>query len=214
MNNTERKPMLWTRREAILRASAALGGTALVGQTLMLAGCEREPAVIDESPTNAGIGEFSSADIELLAEIAETILPETSTPGARAAGVGPFIALMVTDAYSPDEQQTFREGLATIDDVSRQVHGSDFINLATEHRLDIAQRLDREQYDASQSGVAGPRHYFRMFKELTVLGFFTSELAYNEVLEYEETPGRYDGNRDLEPGGKIFAGHGSNIYTT
>lgn len=214
MNNTERKPMLWTRREAILRASAALGGTALVGQTLMLAGCEREPAVIDESPTNAGIGEFSSAEIELLAEIAETILPETSTPGARAAGVGPFIALMVTDAYSPDEQQTFREGLATIDDVSRQVHGSDFMSLATEHRLDIAQRLDREQYDASQSGVAGPRHYFRMFKELTVLGFFTSELAYNEVLEYEETPGRYDGNRDLEPGGKIFAGHGSNIYTT
>ena len=214
MNNTERKPMLWTRREAILRASAALGGTALVGQTLMLAGCEREQAVVGESQANAGIGEFSSADIELLAEIAETILPETSTPGARAAGVGPFIALMVTDAYSPDEQQTFREGLATIDDVSRQVHGSDFINLATEHRLDIAQRLDREQYDASQSGVAGPRHYFRMFKELTVLGFFTSELAYNEVLEYEETPGRYDGNRDLEPGGKIFAGHGSNIYTT
>ena len=214
MNDTERKPMLWTRREAIFRASAALGGVALVGQTLMLAGCESEPGAIDESSESAGIGEFSSAEIDLLAEIAETILPETSTPGAKAAGVGAFIALMVTDAYSPDEQRVFRDGLATIDDVSQQAHGSGFMGLPAEQRLDIAERLDREQYDAAQSGGDGPRHYFRMLKELTVLGFFTSELAYNEVLEYEETPGRYDGNRDLEDGGKIFAGHGSNIYTT
>ncbi len=200
------------------------GGTALVGQSLMLAGCEREQAPVDEPTADAPtpdapaagetIGAFDSADIELLAEIAETILPETDTPGAKAAGVGPFIALMVTDTYSPSEQQIFMEGLAALELESQQANGSGFTGLSSEQRLEIAQRLDREQYDATQNDSDAPPHYFRMLKELTVLGFFTSEVAYQDVLEYVETPGRYDGNRDLTPDVRMFAGHGASIYNT
>ena len=46
-----------------------------------------------------GTGAFAAADVALLDEIAETILPETSTPGAKAAKVGAFMALMVSEAY-------------------------------------------------------------------------------------------------------------------
>ena len=82
--------VLISRREAILRVSAMLGGVALVGQSAMLAGCDA-PA---KRPGAGVVNDlFSQGDIELLDEIAETILPETSTPGAKAAGVGPFIAL-------------------------------------------------------------------------------------------------------------------------
>ncbi len=215
MNEKTPKPVLWTRREAILKASAMLGGTALVGQTMMLAGCEREQAAIVEPATeDESIGAFDSAAIELLAEIAETILPETDTPGAKAAGVGPFIALMVTDTYAPSEQQIFMEGLSAIEAESQQAHNNSFVDLSPEQRLAIAERLDREQYEARQSDSDAPPHYFRMLKELTVLGFFTSEAAYRDVLEYVETPGRYDGNRDLTPDVRMFAGHGSSIYNT
>lgn len=208
MTDKKTEPLLWTRREAILKTSAAFGGATLIGQALMLAGCERDTA---EAPATKESRDelFSDTDVALLDEIAETIFPETDTPGAKAAGVGPFIALMVTDAYSPEDQDVFKEGLATIDRECQQAHGKNFVELSSAERLGIAERLDREQFDAGE--VA---HYFRMLKELTVLGFFTSETAYNEILEYVETPGRYDGCRDLGPDVRIHAGHGSSPLRT
>ena len=100
---------LVTRREAIRRVGALLGGAALVGQSAWLAGCEAGNAA---RPRNQAL--FSSADVALLDEIAETILPETRTPGAKAAGVGAFMALMVADTYDPREQRLFSAGLKSV----------------------------------------------------------------------------------------------------
>ena len=108
MNDDKRQPALWTRRDVIARVSAMLGGATLVGQAAMLAACSDEEPAAPAGPTT---GLFTAEDIELLDDIAETILPETETPGARAAGVGAFIAVMVNDAYSPDEQDIFMAGL-------------------------------------------------------------------------------------------------------
>ena len=85
---------------------------------------------------------------------------------------------------------------------------------SAEQRLGIARQLDREQFEATQAGNDEPPHYFRMLKELTVLGYFTSEVGYRDVLEYVETPGRYDGYRDFGPDVRMFAGHSSSIYNT
>ena len=202
-------PVLLTRRETILKVSAMLGGTALVGQSLMLAGCERQEAAAPAPTAEEPPGLFSAAELELLDEMAETIFPETDTPGAKAAGVGPFIALMVTDTYSPDEQDVFREGLASIDREAEQDYGKQFVELSPSERLAIAERLDREQFDAGES-----IHYFRMIKELAMLGFFTSQTAYDEILDYAETPGRYNGCRELGPDVRMHAGHGSSPYNT
>src|SRR5690606_16100076 len=99
---------LLTRREALRRVSALLGGAALVGQSAWLTGC----ATAGQRPPREL---FSAADVALLDEIAETILPETKTPGAKAAKVGEFIALMVRDTYDPREQRLFLEGLETLE---------------------------------------------------------------------------------------------------
>ncbi|MDX1482601.1 MAG: gluconate 2-dehydrogenase subunit 3 family protein [Woeseiaceae bacterium] len=211
MTDESTRTALWTRREAIRRASALLGGMTLVGQAAMLAGCDesRPPAANGEPATDRGL--FSDADVELLTEVAETILPATDTPGAKAAGVGPFIALMVTDCYSPDEQATFRDGLATIDELCRETYGQNFVALGPDEQLSVAERLDREQFESMQRGGNGMRHYFRMLKELTVLGYFTSEVAYSEVLDYAETPGRYEPCRELGPDVRMLADHGSSV---
>src|SRR5213593_1550297 len=95
------------RREAIRRVTALLGGVALVGGSSLVAACERAQRGVGAA--GAGAGTFSAQDIALLDEVAETILPETKTPGAKAAQVGPFMALMVTDTYDEGDQAIFRD---------------------------------------------------------------------------------------------------------
>jgi hypothetical protein len=91
---------LLTRREALRRASPLLGGAALIGESAWPAG-NAGAAPESSSPL------FSANEIALLGEIADTILPATSTPGAKATGVGSFIAVMVADVYDAGQQKTF-----------------------------------------------------------------------------------------------------------
>ena len=193
------RPETITRREAIARVSAMLGGVALVGQSAMFAGCEGE---------RSSVAAFSAADIALLDEVAETILPETSTPGAKAAGVGPFIAMMVMDTYDDREQEVFRRGLDTLDVECRNMHGVVFMSATPEQRLALLEKLDVEQL--TFMGTANkdePAHYFRMVKELALLGYFTSEIGYTRAMRYIETPGRFDSCTPHAPGEKTWAVH-------
>ena len=209
MSSKRIPPELVTRREAILRVSAMLGGVALVGQGAMLAGCTPAPQRV-EPPADDAL--FSDEEIALLDEIAETILPETGTPGAKAAGVGPFMALMVTDCYFPDEQQIFKDGMRAIDQLSSDAYDTLFLSATPAQRLALLERLDAEQLAWSRShpgnpGDDAPPHYFRMMKELALLGYFTSEIGYTRAMRYAETPGRFDPCVPLEPGGKLWAPH-------
>ncbi len=203
-------PELISRREAILRVSAMLGGAALVGEAAMLAGCDKAPeTAAPAAAVRKAAGElFSAADIEYLAEIADTILPETGTPGAKAAGVGPFIALMVKDTYYPADQDIFTQGLATLNDACLEECGAAFMDAAPEKRLSLLERIDREQHEYMESRAEdAPVHYFRMLKELTLLGYFTSEIGYTQAMRYAETPGRYDPCAPYAEGEKAWAEH-------
>jgi len=96
-----------TRRDAVQRVVALMGGLALAGGE-QLEAFSFDAAAYDQAMAE-GVGAFTAADVALLDEIAETILPETTTPGAKAARTGAFMALMVTDAYSDANQQVFRD---------------------------------------------------------------------------------------------------------
>ncbi len=82
MATTPSSADLLTRREALRRVSVLLGGAALIGESVWLAA--------DAAPSADSKSLFSAGEIALLDEIADTILPTTSTPGAKAAGVGSF----------------------------------------------------------------------------------------------------------------------------
>ena len=193
-------PEVLTRREAIRRVSTLFGGAALVGQSAMLASCA--------APQEAENGLFSASEIALLDEIAETILPETDTPGAKAAGVGAFMALMVADSYYERDQAIFREGLAAIDTASRETSGAGFASATAPDRQALLEALDAEQHEYMQDkSPEEPAHFFRMMKELALLGYFTSEIGYMQAMRYVETPGRFDPCASLAPGEKIWANH-------
>jgi hypothetical protein len=194
------KDDLVTRREAIRRVSALLGGVALVGQSAWLAGCAAGARGVTEL--------FSATDVVLLGEIADTILPETSTPGAKAAGVGPFIALMVADAYGPDEQRLFVDGLAALERESVAQNRRGFMASSQAQRVALLERLDREAIEYMRRPGAGDHpHYFRLIKELTLLGYFTSEIGYTQAQRYVETPGRFEPCVTYTAGDKAWAPH-------
>lgn len=208
-----------TRRDVIQRVSAMLGGVALAGGDSLAA------FTVDESTrTQAlaqGVGAFAPEQIALLDEIAETILPATSTPGAKAAKTGAFIAVMVTDTYTKPQQLVFERGLRQIDEVTIRDHGVNFMAATPAQRLAVVQALDREQKEMMDARLAppvsraplvavsndGPAHYFRMIKELTLLGFFTSEPGMTKALRYIEAPGRYDPCAPYQPGDKAWGAH-------
>lgn len=203
MSSDPNGPDLITRREAILRVSTMLGGVALIGQSAMLAGCAEQPA--EKAAANSL---FAQSEIDLLDDIADTILPETSTPGARAAGVGPFIALMVTDSYYEDDQQIFRDGLQSLQAQSVEMHGAEFPAATPAQRLALLKKLDAEQFAYMQTREDdAPAHYFRMLKELSLLGYFTSEIGCTQATRYRETPGRFDPCVPYAPGERSWADH-------
>ena len=169
-----------------------------------------------------GAGAFTAADVALLDEIAETILPETSTPGAKAAKTGAFMALMVTDGYDERDAQVFRDGMRQLDEACRQAHGVAFMQASPAQRLALLEALDREQKTVmedrapkrrvARAGGRGrratsPRTTSGMMKELALLGYFTSEIGYTRAMRYIESPGRFDPSAPHAPGDKSWAGH-------
>jgi hypothetical protein len=229
---------LITRREAIVRVTALLGGVALVGGSALLTGCRAESAK-QATTTTGGDADFSADDIAYLDEIADTILPTTSTPGAKAAKTGAFMAVMVHDSYYPNDQKIFRDGMKKIDAATQKAYNVSFVKATPEQRLAILTPLDKEQHDQSQAQEDAQRkkalakltderkesapgtdvgtatavqentgtHYFRMMKELALLGYFTSEIGCTQAQRYAETPGRYDPCAPYKPGDKAWAGH-------
>jgi hypothetical protein len=230
-----------------VRRVGLLGGVAFVGGNRLLAAAENASRSVEGS-----VGEFTAADIAFLDEIAETILPETKTPGAKAAKTGAFMALMVTDSYWPAEQKIFREGMHKVDEAMRKAKNVSFMQATPAQRLALLTTLDREQVrvmdarDAAERREKGlaprpvgaraakadqnlpddpnenlpvvgisaagevpkrPAHYFRMMKELALLGYFTSEIGYTKVMRYAEVPGRFDPCLPYAPGEPAWADH-------
>jgi hypothetical protein len=145
------------RREALKRVGVMLGGVALVGGTSLLTACEKAGTPARDSAAATGAGTFTTQDIALLDEVAETILPQTKTPGAKAAKTGAFMALMVTDSYSPSDQRIFRDGMKKLDEATQQAHKVGFMAATPEQRLAVLTQLDREQKRAMDARDAAVR---------------------------------------------------------
>jgi hypothetical protein len=189
------------RREAIRRVTALLGGVALIGGSGLLEASERlQPRA---AVTRRGVGRFTRQDVALLDEVADTILPETKTPGAKAVQTGAFMALMVTDTYTERDQAVFRDGM-------QKLNAASFMTLPPAQRLAVLEPLDREQkayMDARGERKDTPPHFFRMMKELALLGYFTSEIGCTQAQRYVEAPGSFDPCVPYTPGERAWAGH-------
>lgn len=191
---------MMNRRDAIKAVSVIMGGT-VVGANAFLTGCSVEK----EKPVNEL---FTESDVALMDQIGETIIPTTDTPGAKAVGIGGFMAMMVLDCYEEKDQKVFTDGLTQFKTDFDEKYGGDFKKAAINERTAFLNELDKKQREhaqASDKNSEVPPHYFKMMKELTLLGYFTSEIGCTQARRYVETPGRYEGCIDYKKGDKVWA---------
>ena len=186
------------RREAISRVSLLLGGTIVGANIFLGGGCNTSTKECESL--------FTEADISFLNEVGEVILPETQTPGAKAADVGSFMAIMVTDCYEVKDQKLFTDGITKLDNACKKMNGKNFLECNAAERSKICIALDQEQkiYIAEKKPEA-PSHYFRMIKELTLLGYFTSEAGCTKGLRHEAIPGKYVGDIPYKKGDRAWS---------
>jgi len=187
---------------------ALVMGGALTAPTMIafLDGCKTKDAATGAQFT------FDPDQLNLVSEVAEVIIPKTDTPGAKEAKVGEFVQKMLKDCYYEKDQKSFMAGLSKLED-------KDFMKATPEERITLLTAAEQESIDElkrigderTKAKEAGKEFdepgvpFFRLMKELTLLGYFTSEPGATQALEYMAVPGRYDGCIDLKPGQKAWA---------
>lgn len=220
---------LVTRRAALRRVAWLLGG-ALTAPTVagVLAGCGGEGgggAAAARGGAAYQLRALTPEQGETVALVAEHILPETSTPGARAARVHEFVDRMLADFYSAEDRARFVAGLARLDARARRRHGRAFAACAGAEQYALVDALDAQAFGEAGAGGAGrlagggsengppaapsearsgveghsyteaagapsgaaedrpdpldvgPHAFFRTMKELTLVGYYTSEVG-------------------------------------
>ena len=139
---------------------------------------------------------------ETVIVVSELIVPETDTPGAKAAKVNEFVDVMLTDWFSEDERTSFERGLAGLD-----MNGSDaqrFVDLDEAAQVAALSKLEEEALELQNPRlqIGGPvvasdspaeQHFFAVMKWLTLYGYFTSKVGMEQELQHEVFPGSYDG---------------------
>ena len=136
--------------------------------------------------------------------MAELILPQTDTPGAKAVRVNEFIDRIVADWYSDQDRVRFLAGLATVDARTQGLFQKDFVDASPPQQSEILRALGEEMAQSTETLANAPRGYrgadpepednfYFMFRQLTLTGYFTSEAGFTEQLHEEIIPGRFDG---------------------
>lgn len=174
-----------TRREAVARVAQLLGG-ALAAPTVagVLAGCGASP---DSATTGWKPRTLSREQSEVVLIMGEIILPETDTPGARAARVDRFIDAMLSDYYADADRRRFLAGLERVEARARSAFGARFGALPAERQLELVRALNRQAFlptvgEAWHPEDTGPGSFFRTLKELVVVGYYTSEMGATKEL--------------------------------
>jgi len=164
------------RRDALIQTAALLGGT-ITGAQVFLSGC---------TPRKEQAAGMLEVNVDFLNRVAETILPATEdSGGAKAARVGNFMKTIVTDCYSREEAETFWSGIEAIDREAEERYADAFMKLDADQQFGLIHALDLQARNTEG-------HYFRMMKELTIWGYFSSEIGCTEALRFNPTPGRYE----------------------
>ncbi len=176
------------RREVIRNVALMLGGAFSAPTLMAMDNWE------NSSKTNLNINSFSLSESQqkIVAEIAELIIPKTDTVGAKDVGVPAFIEMMLRDCYKTPEHQSFLDGLASMERVK-------FLTLNTDEQRGVLKLLEQE----SKKNTKGTT-FWRLMKELTLLGYFTSEEGLKASFEYVQIPGKLELIK-LNPNQKAYA---------
>ena len=145
----------------------------------------------------------------LLDTLTEHIIPQTETPGAIGAGVPEFIVFLLGRGFDETARARFLGGLDAIENSSQSEDGASYVSLPGERQVAILQELE-----ASGKASRTPEDpgFFHVLKELTLIGYYTSEPGATLEARFEPMPGYYASDLPLKPEDRAFA-EGSTLDT-
>jgi len=198
------------RRQAL----EALGAAGAAG--LSLTGCESETPKVGSGPGELrkpgfSFRFFTREQALAVEDLAERLIPEGQTPGARSAGVARFVESVVADVYEEGDQERFVQGLAALDDQARAAHDRPFVECTPAEQTALARALsaraaaENEKARQLPRGERPPAPFWSRFRSLAIEGFCNSRLGATRVLAYEDVPGAYKGCIPLARAGKTWA---------
>lgn len=181
------------RREVLKNTTLFLGYSLSAGAlSEFFIACQKE-AQLNWQPVF-----LTNNQANLIAEIAETILPKTETPGAKELGVPQFIDKMLKEMLSEADQKAFVEDLEKFDETCEEANKKSFIECNQQEREAFLLKADKEagKLPPSAWGITlvakpDPVAFFRRVKSLTLLGYYTSEKVGKEILSYDPIPGEF-----------------------
>jgi Gluconate 2-dehydrogenase subunit 3 len=183
------------RREALrlLASAAALPLLSREAFSMFRAAHQQLP----EQPVLRTLNPHQNAMVTTISEI---IIPQTDTPGAKAARVNEFIDLILTEWYDEEEKSIFLTGLTGVDTSARDLFGKDFIDCGEKQQAEILRALDDEVAAARGEVRRGnsrkrppEQNFFFMMKQLTLIGYYTSQIGFEQELHGEIIPARHAG---------------------
>jgi hypothetical protein len=183
------------RREAVRNIGLLLGAAVTPSVARAVGRGYSAPAV------GSALRAFSASQNELVATLTELIMPATNTPGARAARVDAFIDGLMSDIFRKEEQQRFLAGLADVDARAKAAHNVSFVEATPAQQTALLTAMDQE----SRNAPRGSRPFFPWLKELTLVGYYTSEIGATQELKYVHVAGKYDGDVPYSQVGRAYS---------
>ena len=171
-----------TRREAIKKSALLLGGTLLLPDIL-------KAWTSPMAENNCFL--VGDLRLQLISEIAELIIPETDTPGAKAAGVPAFIYKILSDCFAEKDRDKVLNGVSIFEKTVVFETKKSFLALEKEEQIVFLKAVEKE-------------YFFKTLKSLTITGYFTSEIGATQALRYEQMPTRYEGDVPYKKGDKAW----------
>ncbi|MBD2753374.1 gluconate 2-dehydrogenase subunit 3 family protein [Spirosoma validum] len=172
------------RREALQWLAMLVGGTLSLPVQAALRG----------ETSNQTSFHLSAEQQALIADLADVIIPTTDTPGAKAAGADQFIEYVIRNCSDVKQQDLFRQGLQQTNVLSQNAFGKPFPELSSQQRNEIVGQLTQRE-----------KPFFMSLRELTIVGYFTSETGVTKALDYLPIPGRFQGDVPFKAGKKVWA---------
>jgi gluconate 2-dehydrogenase gamma chain len=169
-----------------------------------LAGCGGSDAVAEVEPFREDGVFFDAAALSMVDVVADIMIPETDTPGARAVDAAGFADGMMAGWAREDTRAEVRSALEWLEAEARASQGRSFLALESVEQFALVERLDRAAFtrDHVPAEVAAGH---RALKQVIYTGYYLSETGATRELQYEHVPGGFRGCMPLKKIGRTWA---------
>lgn len=182
-----------------------LKGLAIVLGAAITPGCQRAVEV-PVAQRIAGAARWSADQRAIAHRCADLIMPATDTPGALAAGVGEFMDYVTSVWLQRSELAELLEGLDVLQQQGQRQYSKDFVRLDEAEQVHLLTQMESADSAVNFWGLgAGHSKAFERLKELTVVGYYFSEVGTKQERRYVPMPGHYDGYYKLSEVGKQWS---------